>query len=163
MAGFKAILPDDIMADFKAVGSHTEEIFGAMTEAGADVAEKNLKANAPSGLGAYVKKTRTYRTPSDGGINTKVYFSGYLPFKGNRTTFVRRGRKNSKVYTTRKGIPADFLANIFEYGRSGSPFPKKPFMRKSFRESEINEAMKKEADEQRRKWCSSDHYMEFPF
>jgi hypothetical protein len=81
MAGFKAILPDDIMKDFKTIGSHTEEIFGEMTRAGAEVAEKNLKANAPSGLGAYVKTSRTYRTPSDGGINTKVYFSGYLLFK----------------------------------------------------------------------------------
>ena len=163
MAGFKAILPDDIMNDFKKVGDHTEEIMEAMTRAGAEVAEKNLKASAPSELAPYVKTSKTYRTPSDGGINTKVYFSGYLPFKGNRTTFVRRGRKNSKVYTTRKGIPADFLANIFEYGRSGSPFPKKPFMRKSFREQEINEAMKKEKEEQCRKWISDDHYMEFPF
>lgn len=141
MAGFKAVLPTDVMKDFEKIHDNTEQIFGEMTKAGAEVASKNLKANAPSDLSNYVKVSRTYKTPSDGGINTKVYFSGYLPFKGNRTTFVRRGRKGGKVYTSRKGVPAEFIAILYEYGRSGHPFPKKPFIRRSFRENEINDAM----------------------
>jgi hypothetical protein len=86
--------------------------------------------------------TRTYKTPSDDGINTKVIFSGYLPFSTpGRTSFLRRGRGGGKVYSTSKGVPADFLAIIFEYGRSNAPFPKRPFFRRSFNEAKINKAM----------------------
>lgn len=144
MAQFKVVLPDDVMKDFKKVYDNTEEIFGAMTEAGAKVAMSNVKASVPKAeMARYVKLTKTYRTPTDGGINTKVYFSGYLPFKGNRKTFARRGRSGGAVYTTTKGIPVDFLAQVYEYGRSGKPFPKKPFFRKSFNKGSIEKAMLK--------------------
>ncbi len=144
MAGYKAIYPDDVMKDFKKIHDNTEQIFGEMTKAGAEVALNNVRASVPrSDMASHAKLSRTYKTPTDGGINTKVYFSGYLPFKGNRTTFVRRGRKGGKVYTTTKGIPVDFLAIMFEYGRSGNPFPKKPFFRRSFRQGEIEDAMLK--------------------
>lgn len=142
MAGYKAVLPDDVLKDLQTIHDNTEEIFGEMTKAGAETAMHNVKANVPrSDLAGHVKLSRTYKTPSDGGINTKVYFSGYLPFKGNRTTFVRKGRKGGKVYTSRKGVPAEFIAIMFEYGRSGLPFPKKPFFRKSFKQGEIEQAM----------------------
>ena len=142
MAGYKAILPDDVMKDLQTIHDNADEIFGEMTKAGAETAMHNVKANVPrSDLAGHVKLSRTYKTPSDGGINTKVYFSGYLPFKGNRTTFVRKGRKGGKVYSSKKGVPAEFIAIIFEYGRSGLPFPKKPFFRKSFKQGEIEQAM----------------------
>ena len=142
MAGYKAILPDDVMKDLQTIHDNADEIFGEMTKAGAETAMHNVKANVPrSDLAGHVKLSRTYKTPSDGGINTKVYFSGYLPFKGNRTTFVRKGRKGGKVYESKKGVPAEFIAIIFEYGRSGLPFPKKPFFRKSFKQGEIEQAM----------------------
>ena len=142
MARYKAVLPDDVMKDFKKIHDNTEQIFGEMTKAGAEVALNNTRASVPlSAMASHVKLSKTYKTPTDGGINTKVYFSGYLPFSGNRTTFVRRGRKGGKVYTTRKGVPVDFLAIMYEYGRSGNPFPKKPFFRRAFRKSEIESAM----------------------
>jgi hypothetical protein len=70
-----------------------------------------------------IKTTKTYKTPSDGGINTKVIISGYF--------------NNSKGVRT----PAPLVANIFEYG--STKFTKKPFFRKSFKKKEIEEAMMK--------------------
>lgn len=143
MALFNALLPDDIVKDLNSIYKNTEKIFGEMTTAGAKVAEKEIKAKAPiPELREHVRVTKVYRTPSDGGINTKVNFSGYLPFKGNRTTFIRSGGNGSK-YVTKRGIPADFIAIMFEYGRSGAPFPKKPFFRSAFKKQDIEKAMLK--------------------
>lgn len=144
MAKMNMVLPDEVMKEFKKIYDNTENIFGEMTKAGAEVVAKNVKAHVPvSAMASHVKLTRTYKTPSDGGINTKVYLSGYLPFKGNRTTFSRRGRSGGSVYTTSKGIPVDFLAQVFEYGRSTAPFPKKPFLRAAFKTNQIEQAMLK--------------------
>lgn len=144
MASFKAVLPDDVMRDFQKIHDNTEEIFGAMTQAGAAVAMGSVKAGVPlPEMAGYVKMTRTYRTPSDGGINTKVYLSGYLPFKGNRKSFDRRGRSGGTVYKTSKGVPVDFLGILYEYGRSTRPFPKKPFLRSAFGGGAIEQAMLK--------------------
>lgn len=142
MAQFQVVLPDKVIKEFKQIQDSTEEIFGAMTRAGANVALSNVKASVPKAeMANYVKLTRTYRTPTDGGINTKVYFSGYMPFKGNRKSFERRGRSGGEVYSTSKGVPVGFLAQIYEYGRSNRPFPKKPFFRKSFSKNSIEKAM----------------------
>lgn len=142
MAKFEMELPDEIIKDFKKIYDNSEKIFGGMTRAGAQVVLNNVKTSVPlSSMASHVKLSKTYKTPSDGGINTKVYFSGYLPFKGNRKAFKRRGRKGSDVYTTTKGIPVDFLAQIYEYGRSTRPFPKKPFFRKAFKKAQIEKAM----------------------
>lgn len=142
MAKFEMQLPDEIMKDFQRIYDDSDRIFGNMTKAGAEVALSNVKAHVPiPEMASHVKLTRTYKTPSDDGINTKVYISGYLPFKGNRKSFSRRGRDGGNVYSTKKGVPLEFLANIYEYGRSGSPFPKRPFFRKAFRKSEIEKAM----------------------
>ena len=144
MAQFKVILPDKVMDEFKKVYNDTDKIFGEMTRAGAEVVKGNVIASVPKQeMASYVKVTKTYRTPTDGGINTKVYLSGYMPFTGNRTTFARRGKKGGQVYVTDKGIPVDFLAKIYEYGRSDRPFPKKPFLRKAFNKQSIEEAMLK--------------------
>lgn len=143
MAKFEMLLPEQILKDFKELYNNSEEIFGAMTRAGAEVVEQAIQANIPASLKPYVKVTRTYKTPSDNGINTKVYISGYLPFSDpSRQSFSRRGRAGGKVYTTTKGVPAEFLANIYEYGRSNAPFPKKPFLRKAFaQKGKIEKAM----------------------
>lgn len=142
MAKFVLQLPDEIMKDVQFVGNNTEKIFGAMTKAGAEVVAGKVRATAPvKGMAEHVKISVQYKTPSDDGINTKVYFSGYLPFSGNRTSFSRRGKAGGIVYSTSKGIPVAFLANIFEYGRSTSPFPKRPFFRKAFSGSGVRNAM----------------------
>ena len=130
MAKFKIELPTDVIKDFEKIYGNTDEIFGEMTKAGAEVAEKNILANIPKGIKESkmmdcLKLTRVYKTPTNGGINTKVGFYGY--FENDE------GKK----------VPAPLVANVFEYGRSGLPFPKHPFLRKSFKKSEIEQAMLK--------------------
>lgn len=143
MAKYVANLPDATLKEMKTIEKNLDKIFGEMTKAGAEVVANNVRVNAPSVLKDKVKLTRTYKTPSDGGINTKVYISGYIPFSNpNRKAFSRRGKSGGKVYVTSKGIPSEFLANLYEYGRSTAPFPKHPFLRKSFGStSKIEKAM----------------------
>lgn len=130
MASFELQLPKEIMEDMKKINDNYDEIFGAMTEAGAEVALGNIKAGVPasirkSNMMKCLKMTKTYKTPSDDGINTKVGFYGYfINENGVRT-------------------PAPLVANVFEYGRSNSPFPKHPFLRKAFSKSAIERAMLK--------------------
>ncbi len=141
MAKFELELPTEVMKDVQFIYDNTENIFGAMTRAGADVVEVNMRNNAPDMIRNFIKKTRTYRTPSDDGINTKVYASGYIPFSDpNRKSFSRKGG-NGKTYTSTEGVPVDFLANLYEYGRSTPSFPKHPFLRKSFNKKQIEDAM----------------------
>ena len=151
MAKFSAEFGADVLKEMQKVHRDSEKIFGAMTRAGAECVAANTKKNAPiPGLDSHVKISRTYKTPSDDGINTKVYFSGYMDFKGNRRKFVRRGRAGSDKYETTKGVPAAFVAQVTEYGTSerftDQDIPrglirKRPFFRKSFKKNEIEKAM----------------------
>ena len=125
MARFKAEMPTDLINAFKSLETNTDKMLEEMTKAGADVVASNMQANAPEGLSDKVKVTRPYKTPSDGGVNTKVYISGY--------------------FINRNGVrtPAPLVANMFEYGSSKREYPKRPFLRRSFRKAQIEEAMKK--------------------
>ena len=128
MAKFTMELPTEIMKDFQKIYDNSEQIFGDMTKAGAEVAMNNIQANVPasfhnSNIMSCLKLTRQYKTPSDDGINTKVGFYGY--FKN----------ENGEI------VPAPLVCNVFEYGRSNSPFPKHPFLRKSFKKAQIEKAM----------------------
>ncbi len=130
MAKFDFELPNDIIKDFQKIYNNTDEIFGKMTKAGAEVVESNIRANVPDGIRKSkmmrcLKITKVYKTPSDDGINTKVAFYGYFENENGKKT------------------PAPLVANVFEYGRSNSEFPKQPFMRKSFKKSQIEQAMLK--------------------
>jgi hypothetical protein len=130
MARFQLELPNDILKDIQTISQDSDEIFGEMTRAGAEVVEKNIRANIPksiqnSKMMRCLKITKTYKTPSDDGINTKVGFYGYFENEDGKT------------------VPAPLVANVFEYGRSTSTFPKQPFLRKSFKKSEIEQAMLK--------------------
>lgn len=130
MARFEMQLPDKIMKDFQKIFNNSEEIFGNMTKAGADVVLHNIKANVPQGIRNSemmncLKVTKVYKTPSDDGINTKIGFYGYFR------------NRNGKI------VPAPLVANVFEYGRSNSPYSKQPFLRKSFKKSQIEKAMLK--------------------
>ena len=150
MAHFKAELPTDILKDFKKIYDDSDKIFGEMTKAGAEVAMNNAKATAPvPELKSHIKLSKTYKTPSDDGINTKVYFKGYLPFSGNRTEFVRKGG-SGKSYVSKKGVPASFVAMVTEYGTSQrytdigasrGKITKTPFFRKAFKKGQIEKAM----------------------
>lgn len=128
MALFEVELPTEIMEDFEKIYNNTEKIFGGMTKAAAEVVLSNVKSNVPaswrgSNIMNNIGITKTYKTPSDGGINTKVIISGY--------------------FINRNGVktPAPLVATVFEYG--SSKFPKKPFFRKSFKKSQIEKAMLK--------------------
>ena len=134
MARFKAELPNDIIKDFEKVEKNTDKMLAEMTEAGAEVVYNNIKASVPSswhksGIMKCLRVTKTYKTPSDDGVNTKVAFYGY--------------------FTNRNGekIPAPLVANVTEFGRSNSPYPKKPFLRKSFKKSQIEKAMEQVQDQ----------------
>lgn len=128
MARFKAELPNDIIKQFEGVEKNTDAMLAEMTEAGAKIVLANIKANVPSSwhssnIMKCLKISRTYKTPTDDGVNTKVAFYGY--FKN----------KNGEI------IPAPLVANVTEYGRSNSPYPKQPFLRKSFKKGDIERAM----------------------
>ena len=128
MASFSLELPKDIMDDFQKLYNSTDKIFGAMTQAGAEVALENVKANVPASFRSSkimncLMVTKTYKTPSDDGINNKVGFYGYFENEDGKIT------------------PAPLVANVFEYG--STKFQKQPFFRKSFRKEQIEKAMLK--------------------
>lgn len=120
-------LPDDLIKTFSSIEKNTDKMLGEMTKAGAEVVVNNVKANLPEGLkdlpSSNISLTKTYKTPSDDGINTKVVISGYFTNKNGKRT------------------PAPLVANMFEYGSSKREYPKQPFFRKSFRKAQIEKAM----------------------
>ena len=128
MARFNAELPNDIIKQIEELEGSTEKMLSEMSEAGAKIVFDSIRAGVPaawldSNIMSCLQITKTYKTPSDDGINTKVAFYGYF--------------KNEEG----KIVPAPLVANVTEYGRSNSPYPKKPFLRKSFRKSQIEKAM----------------------
>ena len=128
MARFKSELPNDILKEVSALEKNTEKMLEEMTEAGAKVVLANIKASVPSSwyssdIMKCLKVTRPYKTPSDDGVNTKIAFYGYFTNRNN------------------KKIPAPLVANVTEYGRHNNPYPKKPFLRRSFKKGEITKAM----------------------
>jgi hypothetical protein len=141
MAQFALELPQDLIAQFNKLNDNTDKVLGDMTQAGAKAVMDKIKTKCPDVLKNKIKISVTYKTPSDGGINTKVYFSGYIPFSDpNRNYFssVVKGHR----YDNSKGVPASFLAILYEYGRSNAPFPKHPSLRSAFgNKSAIEQAM----------------------
>lgn len=133
MARFKNALPTDLIKEFENLNINTQKMLGEMTKAGAETVRSNVKANAPSEIKDseimdHLTVSKTYKTPSDDGINNKVLFSGY---------FINRNGKRT---------PVPLVINMFEYGSSKRNYPKKPFFRKSFRKKQIEEAMLKVQD-----------------
>lgn len=128
MAKAKFEIPKELLNQVKKLEHDTPDMMKAMVEAGAETVLERMKSNAPAGMKSSpimncLSSTRPYEAPSDDSINVKVGFAGY--------------------FTNEDGVrtPAPLVANIFEYGRSNSPFPKQPFMRKSFNKSAITKAM----------------------
>lgn len=134
MASFDEQLPTELLEQFEFLDKNTDTMLKAMTREGAKKVLANVKANVPSsfrksGIMKCLKLTRSYKTPSDDGVATKVAFYGYFTNEDGKKT------------------PAPLVCNLFEYGRSnGSPYPRHPFMRRSFVSSEIEAAMKKVQD-----------------
>ena len=102
MAKFELELPTDIINTIQKVYDNSDEIFGEMTRAGADAVDKNILSNLPQSIRQSkmmncLKITKTYKTPTDDGINTKVGFYGYFENEDGKT------------------VPAPLVANVFEY------------------------------------------------
>ena len=126
MARYEMELPTELISIFSTLEKNEKKMIEDMTKAGAKVVLKNIKANVPnsfhgSNIMKCLKVTKTYKTPSDDGINTKVAFYGYFENK--------QGRR----------VPAPLVCNVFEYGRR--TIQKRPFLRKSFNNKEIEKAM----------------------
>lgn len=133
MASLDIELPTDLLADIDKLDKKLDGITAAMVEAGGKTVYNRVMQNLPPALKSSnfkdcIKQTKTYKTPTDGAINSKVmvvddYFTNHL---GKRT-------------------PAPLIANIFEYGRSAESLHgavvKKPFFRKSINNNEILNAM----------------------
>jgi hypothetical protein len=133
MARFSGGLPTDLIKTFESLGINTDKMLGDMVEAGAEVALKNVKAKMPRALregltDKNIRLTRVYKTPSDDGINCQAMIDGYFTNRNGERT------------------PAPLVANLFEYGRSTSPYPKQPFFRSSFNKKQIETAMFKVQD-----------------
>lgn len=133
MARMEVELPTELMKTFEELNVNTQKMLEEMTQEGAKTVLANVKANVPasfhsSGIMRCLKITRPYYTPSDGGRNTKVAFYGYFENEEGKRT------------------PAPLVCNLFEYGRSNSPYPRHPFMRRSFKKGQIEAAMMKVQD-----------------
>lgn len=134
MAKFNAELPTELIKVFEKLGADTQEMLEEMTQEGAKTVLANIKANVPasfhnSNIMECLKMTDPYKTPTDGGTNTKVAFYGY---------FINEDGKET---------PAPLVCNQFEYGRkNGTTYPRHKFMRKSFNKAEIEAAIKKVED-----------------
>lgn len=141
MAKFEAELPTEILKDVDFLKSNAADIFGKMTRAGAEVVKKQIASNATRAfdgktagkLNSKLKITKTYDTPSDGGINTKVAYYGYIPRSDGKKVKIKGG--------SYPGVPAPLLASLREFGaRSGGGMPeplkrywtKRPFVRPAF-------------------------------
>lgn len=151
MAKFQMILADDLIEEFKTLEANTEKMLGEMTRAGAEVAYKKVISNMkrafedPDELISKVKITKTYKTPTNGGINTKVAVYGYI--KPDRMFTIKntyKKKKGSKTYTS-QGIPAPFVVIQREYGNSRGE-KKIPIFRPAFDNSQIESAMLKVQD-----------------
>ena len=128
MAKFTGELPTELIKQFETLELNTEKMLGEMVEEGAKVARQNIEAKMPSALRESLGSdniivSRVYKTPSDDGINCQAMIVGYFKNKNGET------------------VPAPLVANVFEYGRSNSPFPKQPFFRQSFNKGQIEKAM----------------------
>ena len=133
MAKFKAEIPADVVDTLIHIYDNYDRIVGQMTRAGAEKVYQNVKDNLPDGIRNSemihcLKISKTYKTPSDDGINTKVGIWGYFKNKDGKVT------------------PAPLVANVFEYGRSGLPFPTQPFFRKAFKAKEIERILLEEQE-----------------
>lgn len=128
MAKFEYKLPNEVIKSLEKIYKNSDKIFGGMTQAGAKVVLENVKSNVPaswrkSKIMNNIGITKVYKTPTDGGINTKVIISGYF------------------INSRGKVTPAPLVANVFEYG--STKFQKRPFFRRSFKKMEIEAAMLK--------------------
>lgn len=156
MARLKLELPTDLIKQFETLEKKSDEIMGKATKAGAEVVYKNIKNNmssvfsgsTKSKMEAGLKITRTYKSPKKDTIGNFVGFYGYIPFSNpNRKYFARRGA-NGTVYKTTKGVPREFLANLYEYGSNEKKITGARYIKKAQKKNEIETAMQEVIDKE---------------
>lgn len=130
MSKFNGEISNEILKQIEDLDKNCDKMFSEMVSEGAKVVRDNVNAKMPKALREVItdnnlKITKVYKTPYDDAINCKVILQGY---------FINE----QKIKT-----PVPLVANLFEYGRSNSPYPKQPFMRSSFNKSQIEQAMLK--------------------
>ena len=133
MAKLEVKFPTRFIKDLEGIFKGLDGLCSEMVQAGGQVVYNNVMKNMPdvlkkSNFSHCIRLTKTYKTPTDGAINSKVmviegYFINHL------------GKKTA----------APMIANVFEHGRSvesrGGYMPKQPFFRRSFVKKEIFRAM----------------------
>ena len=147
MARFKSELPLELIKEFENLNKNTEKMLGEMTKAGAEVAYDNVVLNMKKAfknskeLIQSLRITKTYKTPSDDGINNKVAVYGYIK---QGKSFKRKNsykKKSSKTYES-NGVPASLVVIQREYGNSRGE-KKIPIFRPAFKKSQLESAMLK--------------------
>lgn len=159
MAKLVVTMPDEIIRQVKSIDDNYDKIFGGMTDAGADVMMGYIQKGAKWAFGSKatnplkaLKKTKVYKTPSDGGINTKVAFYGYQkPKKKKDGTNVRVMIKGKYDYTN-KGVPWAIITAARSsgtvYRHPGGIERSIPFMPQALsHKAEIEKAMLKKQSE----------------
>lgn len=156
MARLKLELPSELIKQFDELEKSSDETFGKMSTAGAKVVYKNIKNNmntvfsgdTKSKMEAGLKITRTYKSPKKETIGNFVGFYGYIPFSDPKRKVFRRKGGNGDYYETDKGVPREFLANLYEYGSNGKGISASRFIKKSQKKSEIEQAMQEVLDKE---------------
>ena len=149
MARFNSELPNDLIKQFESLETSSEKMINEMVTEGAKVVEKNIRHNItgkfknPSEILEYLRITKVYKTSSDGGTNRKIAFYGYKTIKYSESFKITKQLKGGKKQTYEyEGVPVPLIVAAREYGTSSGE-KKKPFIRKSFKKSEIEAEMKK--------------------
>lgn len=132
MARFNGSVPEEIILNVEKRQRTAHQMAQEMTQAGAKVVYNNIQSKVPKGIRdsrmmQCLKITKPYDTNA-GAVASKVAFYGY--------------------FTNKRGVktPAPLVANVTEYGNSAGTYPKKPFLRSSFKAKEINAAMESVQD-----------------
>ena len=156
MARLKLELPTDLIKQFETLEKKTDEVMGKATKAGAEVVYKNIKNNmssvfsgsTKSKMEAGLKITRTYKSPKKSTIGNFVGFYGYIPFSDPRRKVFRRKGAGGTAYETTKGVPREFLANLYEYGSNEQDITGSRFIKKSQKKTEIEKTMQEVIDKE---------------
>lgn len=111
-------LPDELISRISTLGEKTDEICENALQAGAEVVEKQLKANLDNSIGKNLK----YESRSTGQLKRAIGITPVLVDKN--------GNYNIKIGVDDRrndGLTNTMLANILEYGKVGQP--PKPFLK----------------------------------
>ena len=126
MARINLEVPQEILNIFNDLETNSEQMMSEMTLKGANVVLEAVKTNfkksfkSDKSILQGLKLSRTYKTPSDDGINTKVIIDGYND----------------------EGVAIPLIAMAREFGTSRGE-SKRPFFRRAFNGKAIESVMLK--------------------